>query len=85
MNETDLNNIFRQATATTPADQGAAKRFLDHHRSRRKSYRHRLSLVSLILASAAAFTGTTILISHPNALPSSAAYDAYNSIQGDGW
>lgn len=85
MNETDLDSIFRQAKANSSTDEGAAQRFLAYYHSRRQSYRHRLGLVSLILASAAAFTGTIILTSHPNALPSSVAYDVYNSIQGDGW
>lgn len=85
MHDHELDDLFAQARALTPADEGAAGRFLAGHRQRRAHRRQlRAGWVSALLASAAVVTG--LLVTHPDTpLPASAAYDAYQSAAGDGW
>lgn len=90
MNDHDLNQLFAQARAETAADAGAAQRFLVGHRARQKHQRQvRAGWMSALLASAAAVTGVMVLRPAPSLsmsdLPSSAAYEVYQSNLGDGW
>lgn len=86
----ELDALFAQARALTPEDHGAAVRFLAAHRERQEEGRQRhartlrAGWVSAALASAAVVAGLTVLRPAP-ALPSSAAYDAYQSAWGEGW
>ena len=93
MNEHELDDLFAGARAETDADRGAAARFLSGHRERlaQEQMRQqaqtrtvRAGWVSALLASAAVVTG--LLVLRPDAaLPSSAAYEAYQSALGEGW
>ena len=85
-----LDALFAAARAPTPADLGAADRFLGRQaglqadQSRRR--RHQLRLwVSSALGMAAAAGGLLLLRPAPAELPSSAAYSVYQSALGDGW
>ncbi|GAA0509435.1 hypothetical protein [Deinococcus depolymerans] len=81
----DLDTLLAQARTLTPEDHGAAGRFLTGHRARQAQQRtRRAGWVSAALASAAVVAGLTVLRPTP-ALPSSAAYDAYQSAWGEGW
>ncbi|AIZ45872.1 hypothetical protein QR90_13510 [Deinococcus radiopugnans] len=85
----ELDALFAQARAPTPADDGAAERFLSGHRHRQAQYlarqrARRVGWVGTLLASAAAVAGLTVLRPAPE-LPASAAYGAYQSAWGDGW
>lgn len=85
MNDHDLDTLFAQARTQTPADEGAAGRFLSGHRQRRTRQRNiRAGWISTLLASAAAVAGLTVLRPAPE-LPASAAYGVYQSAWGDGW
>lgn len=85
MNEHELDTLFAQARAPTEQDHGAAARFLAGHRARRTHARHvRAGWLSALLASAAVLGGFAALRT-PTELPSSAAYQAYESALGDGW
>ena len=80
----DLDALFARAAALTPADHGAAGRFLAREQTRRR-HTWRVGLSSA-LASAAAVGG--LLVFWPAAgreLPTSEAYSAYQSALGDGW
>ncbi|GGR67640.1 hypothetical protein GCM10008959_32220 [Deinococcus seoulensis] len=85
-----LDALLAQARTLTPEDSGAAGRFLTAHRARQEAARQqrartrRAGWVSAALASAAVVAGLTVLRPAP-ALPSSAAYDAYQSAWGEGW
>ncbi|PNY81309.1 hypothetical protein [Deinococcus koreensis] len=89
MNERELDELFAGARTETEADRGAAERFLSGHRQRVAQQRSqtrtvRAGWISALLASAAVVTG--LLALRPDgALPSSAAYDAYQSALGEGW
>ena len=85
MNDHELDTLFAQARTPTPADRGAAARFLAGHRQRQAHRRTvRAGWMAAVLASAAVMTG--VLVSRPDVtLPASAAYDAYRSAAGDGW
>lgn len=86
----ELDALLAQARALTAEDHGAAARFLTGHRARQVAARQRhartlrAGWVSAALASAAVVAGLTVLRPAP-ALPSSAAYDAYQSALGEGW
>lgn len=85
MTDHDLDQLFAAARAATPADAGAAERFLTAHRARLSHGRHlRAGWVSALLASAAVLTGVVVL-RPPAELPSSAAYEVYQNALGDGW
>ncbi|MBB5378375.1 hypothetical protein HNQ07_003881 [Deinococcus metalli] len=84
MTDHDLDTLFAQARALTPADEGAAGRFLAGHRQRRSRQRTLWAGGASALLAAAVVTG--VLVGHPDTLlPASAAYDAYQSAAGDGW
>ncbi|GGO20205.1 hypothetical protein [Deinococcus humi] len=85
LDPTNLDALFAQARAPTPADAGAAERFLRGHRHRRSRQRaRRVGWVGTLLASAAALAGLTVLRPAPE-LPASAAYGVYQSAWGEGW
>ncbi|GGM13569.1 hypothetical protein [Deinococcus aerophilus] len=90
MNDHDLDTLLARARAETPADAGAAERFLGgaalrDERARAARARHlRAGWVPALLASAAVVAGVSVL-RPPPALPASAAYEAYQSAWGDGW
>lgn len=96
MNDRELDRLFAQAREETPADTGAADRFLARWRAEgaapapaptarlHRSWPHRNW--PALLACAAVLTGTLVL--RPPAapaLPASAAYDAYQGALGEGW
>ena len=89
MNEHGLDELFASARAETEADRGAAERFLSGHRGRLAGQKSQTRTVragwaSALLASAAVVTG--LLALRPDmSLPSSAAYEAYQSALGEGW
>lgn len=93
MNEHGLDELFAAARAETEADRGAAERFLSGHRGRLAQEERqqraqtrtvRAGWISALLASAAVVTG--LLALRPDgSLPSSAAYDTYQSALGEGW
>ena len=78
----DLDTLLAQARTLGPADLGAADRFLTHRRAARA--RNRAGWLTGALASAALVAGLTVLRS-ATPLPSSAAYDAYQSAWGADW
>lgn len=85
MNDHDLDQLFAQARAETSADAKAAERFLRGHRARQQYRRQvRAGWVSALLASAAVVTGLVVLRPTPE-LPTSTAYQSYESAMGDGW
>lgn len=85
MNDHDLDHLFAQARSETFADAGAAERFLVGHRARQQHQRQvRAGWVSALLASAAVVTGFMALRPAPD-LPTSAAYQSYESAVGEGW
>ncbi|AKH17123.1 MULTISPECIES: hypothetical protein [Deinococcus] len=82
----DLDTLLAQARQLTPADLGAADRFLTRRRAART--RSRAGWLTGVLASAALVAGLTVLrpaAPLPGPLPSSAAYDAYQSAWGADW
>lgn len=82
----DLDTLLAQARQLTPADLGAADRFLTRRRAART--RSRAGRLTGVLASAALVAGLTVLrpaMPLPGPLPSSAAYDAYQSTWGADW
>ncbi|WP_155298677.1 hypothetical protein [Deinococcus kurensis] len=82
----DLDTLLAQARQLTPADLGAADRFLTRRRAART--RSRAGWLTGALASAALVAGLTVLrpaAQLPGPLPSSAAYDAYQSAWGADW
>jgi len=95
MNDAELDRLFARAREETPADAGAADRFLEWHRVNlaetapaalptQPPIRHRSGWWPALLACAAVLTG--VLVTRPApALPASAAYDAYQGVLGDGW
>jgi hypothetical protein len=73
-----LDRLLAEARQPTPADEGAAGRFLSGHRARLARQRRRTWAggLSALLASAAAVAGVAAL--RPSSpLPVSAAYDVY--------
>lgn len=84
----DLDALFSRAAALTPADHGAAERFLTRqqlHRQHAARQRWKVGLSSA-LASAAAVGGLLVFWPTPGRdLPTSEAYSAYQSALGDGW
>ncbi|WP_019587988.1 hypothetical protein [Deinococcus apachensis] len=89
MNDHELDTLFAQARLETPADAGAAERFLAWHRSEAAPdvplRPHSRSVRwPLLLGCAALLTGAFVLRPAPT-LPASAAYDAYQAALGDGW
>ncbi|MDR6219817.1 hypothetical protein [Deinococcus soli (ex Cha et al. 2016)] len=82
----DLDTLLAQARQLTPADLSAADRFLTRRRAARS--RSRAGWLTGALASAALVAGLTVLrpaAPLPGPLPSSAAYDAYQSTWGADW
>ena len=84
-----LDALFARARQPTPADLGAAERFVLRQR-RATEQRWRLGLrlgLSGALASAAALGGLLAFWPAPAShdLPASAAYSVYRSALGDGW
>lgn len=84
MTDDDLDFLFAQARAETPADAGAADRFLARHRAALQPPARRAPLWPPLLAAAALFAGLLVLRPAP-ALPASAAYDVYQGTLGEGW
>ena len=85
MNDHDLDTLFARARAPTPADSGAAERFLSgHHQRQSRGHTLRAGWARALLASAAVVAGLTVLWPATD-LPASAAYQAYQSAWGDGW
>lgn len=76
----DLDRLLAQARQPTPDDEGAAGRFLSGRRARRARQRRQTWAGGLgaLLASAAVVVGVTAMRPSPT-LPTSAAYDAYQS------
>ncbi|ULH14725.1 hypothetical protein MF271_12035 [Deinococcus sp. KNUC1210] len=84
----DLDALFARAAALTPADHGAAERFLARQQTRRQHTARQWWRVGLssALASAAAVGGLLVFWPAPgHDLPTSEAYSAYQSALGDGW
>lgn len=89
----ELDALFAAAREPTPADLGAADRFLgrvnlraDEAGRQQHQRRHQLRLwASTALGVAAAVGGLMVLRPTPAELPSSAAYSVYQSALGDGW
>lgn len=82
--ETQLDSLFAQARAETPADVGAAERFLAGHHLRQQRQRHlRAGWLSVLVASAAVMTGFSVL--RPATDAPAAAYQVYEQSLGDGW
>lgn len=94
MNDRDLDAFFEQAREETPADAGAAERFLTRHRAELEEgqgrplglppARSRAARWPTLLACGAVLTGVLVLRPAP-ALPASAAYAAYQGALGEGW
>lgn len=84
MTDDDLDLLFAQARAETPADAGAADRFLARHRAAMTPTARRAPLWPSLLAAAAVLAGVLVLRPAP-ALPASAAYDVYQGALGEGW
>lgn len=84
MTDDDLDFLFTQARAETPADAGAADRFLARHRAVLPPPARRAPLWPPLLAAAAVLAGVLVLRPTP-ALPASAAYDVYQDTLGEGW
>ncbi|MPY67093.1 hypothetical protein F8S09_10380 [Deinococcus sp. SDU3-2] len=84
MTDDDLDLLFAQARAETPADAGAADRFLARHRAERAAPPRRAPRWPPLLAAAAILAGVLVLRPTP-ALPASAAYDVYQGTLGEGW
>lgn len=97
MNDRELDQLFAQAREETPADAGAAERFLTRWRAEQeaeellaatgpppRSGKNRTWDWPALLACAAVLTGALVLRPAP-ALPASAAYDAYRGTLGEGW
>ncbi len=78
----DLDTLLAQARTLGPADLGAADRFLTRRRAARS--RNRAGWLTGALASAALVAGL-IVLRPATPLPSSAAYDAYQSAWGADW
>lgn len=83
MTDDDLDFLFAQARVQTPADAGAAERFLARHRAALPP--RRTHPWPPLLAAAAVLAG--VLVGRPAApaLPASAAYDVYQGTLGEGW
>lgn len=90
MNDRELDRLFAQVREETPADAGAADRFLTRHRAEgvevavRPLIPARPARWPLLFACAGLLTGVLVLRPAP-ALPASAAYDAYQAALGEGW
>ncbi|SMB96239.1 hypothetical protein [Deinococcus hopiensis] len=96
MNERELDELFGRVREETPADAGAAERFLAWHRAnlaevpgaspplRPLPAARRAVWWPALLASAAVLTGALMVRPSPE-LPTSAAYDAYQGVLGEGW
>ena len=84
MTDDDLDLLFAQARAETPADIGAADRFLARHRATMPPPVRRAPLWPPLLAAAAVLAGVLVL-RHAPTLPASAAYDVYQGTLGEGW
>jgi|GEM_PF-2216286 len=93
--DASLDALFAAARAATPADLGAADRFLAGRFTGDRTAawppaagRRRPTLrlwVSTALGVAATVGGLLLLRPAPAELPSSAAYSVYQSALGDGW
>ncbi|WP_240738498.1 hypothetical protein [Deinococcus fonticola] len=82
---TALDALFVEARTETPADTGAAGRFLAGHRQRQRHARHvRAGWLSVLTACAAAIAGFAVLKPLPDA-PASTAYQVYAESLGEGW
>lgn len=89
MDERELDALLARVREETPADAGAAERFLAWHRAGQgeiapPAAQARAVFWPALLAGAAVLTGVLVLRPAP-ALPASAAYDAYQSSLGEGW
>ncbi|GAA5535049.1 hypothetical protein [Deinococcus aluminii] len=94
MDDLELDTLLARAREETPADAGAAERFLAWHRAVQVAEggaaptpvpaRHRAVWWPALFAGAAVLTGA-LLLRPPDALPASAAYDAYQGALGEGW
>lgn len=89
MDERELDALLARVREETPADAGAAERFLAWHRAEQgttapPAARTRTTFWPTLLACAAVLTGVLMLRPAP-ALPASAAYDAYQGALGEGW
>lgn len=87
MDDFELDNLFARAREETPADAEAAERFLIWHRAAPLTgvpTRRQAAWWPWPLACAAVLAG--LLVARPApALPSSAAYEAYHGVLGEGW
>ncbi|GAA5514196.1 hypothetical protein Dcar01_02950 [Deinococcus carri] len=90
MNDAELDTLLAHARKETPADAGAADRFLAWHRAEQAGTalpspapRSRARWWPALLG-AAVLTGALVLRPAPD-LPASAAYDAYQGALGEGW
>ncbi|PYE48940.1 hypothetical protein [Deinococcus yavapaiensis] len=81
-----LDALFASARTLGPADIAAAERVLPHlrdaHARRQRSVVR--AWTSGLLASAA-MLGAILYVRQDATLPTSAAYETYNSISGSGW
>ncbi|ABF46564.1 hypothetical protein [Deinococcus geothermalis] len=89
MDERELDALLARVREETPADAGAAERFLAWHRAEQGmtaplAARARATFWPTLLACAAVLAGVLMLRPAP-ALPASAAYDAYQGALGEGW
>lgn len=81
----ELDQLFSAARRIGPEDQGAAERFLSGHRAARAQPRPRLMAWAAPLLAGAAMLGGVLYLTQDRALPTSAAYEAYQQASGSGW
>ena len=79
----DLDLIFARARQFTPEDGAAAERVLVTLRSRRQ--RSVLRAWTAGLLATAAMLGGVLYVQRGADLPTSAAYDVYSELSGEGW
>ncbi|WP_027480924.1 hypothetical protein [Deinococcus pimensis] len=81
----DLDILFARARAVTEVDVAAAERALHSWKATRaRQRRGARAVLAGVLASAAMITGA-VYLARPAELPTSAAYDVYSTVSGEGW
>ena len=81
-----LDALLASARALGPTDVSAAERALPRLReARARQHRSTLRAWTSGLLASAAMLGAIFYVRHDATLPTSAAYETYNSITGSGW
>lgn len=80
-----LDQLLSAARQIGPEDEGAAEHFLATHRAARARPRPRLIAWAAPLLAGAAMLGGLVYLNQNRALPTSAAYEAYQQASGSGW